>query len=276
MGTKAAQRVHFTPQEIQFFKDNGYVTGPRVLPDEQIERLLTRIDDIVEDRVEFPDLLKGEAKGKAKNNPPSFKIVNLFRNDPVFAGIFRNPDISSLTYDLVNEPVRLWEDQVILKKAYDRETSLAWHQDYRFWDYVGPANMLTCWIALDDATVANGCMHVIPGSHHWSVNYTRDEMDIGNPEWLLERTDLPIDVDLSPVPCQVKAGHCHFHHCLTFHGSYGNRTDNLRRSYVLHLMPVTTRRIGNPWNPRMAQLEGIPIGGIVQSPDYPLLPAPLG
>ena len=276
LSSRAVEPTHFTPREVQSFKTNGYLAGPRVLSDEQIARLLTRIDEIVAGRAEFPDLLKGEARGKAENNPPSFKIVNLFRHDPVFFQVYQNRTISRLTYDLVGEPVRLWEDQVILKQAYDQETALAWHQDYRFWDHVGPANMLTCWIALDDASVANGAMHVIPGSHLWTVDYTRDEIDVENPEWLLQRDDLPTHVDRTPVPCEVKAGHCHFHHCMTFHGSYGNRTDNLRRSYVLHLMPASTRRIGQPWNPRMAQLDDIPIGGLVQGPDYPELPAPVG
>ena len=47
-----------------------------------------------------------------------------------------------------------------------------------------------------------------------------------------------------PAACEVPAGHCHFHHCRTFHGSYGNSTGNPRRSYIMHLMPGHTRR---PW-----------------------------
>ena len=138
------------------------------------------------------------------------------------------------------------------------------HQDYTYWDHVYPADLATCWIAIDDATVDNGCMYVVPGSHRWDLDYSREDVDVTDPEWLLKRADLPAKVQ--PVPCEVPAGHCHFHHCRTFHGSYGNKTDNPRRSYVMHLMPGHIRRGGNDWNDRMASVEGVGVGEIVQAP----------
>jgi phytanoyl-CoA hydroxylase len=263
--------VGFSEEQVAFFRENGYVAGPRVLTDEQVERLRRRIDDLVEGRVEFPALLMGEASERLKENLPSFKIVNLFRHDPVFAEVHRNPAVSALAHSLLEGPVRVWEDQMILKKPFVKDAPLAWHQDYPYWDHVGPPDMLTCWIALDDATVANGCMHVVPGSHRWGVCYEREEVDVKNPRWLLEHAAVP-GRQLEEVPCEVKAGHCHFHHCLTFHGSYGNTTDNPRRSYILHLMPGYTRRIGDVWNPRQAPMTGVRTGEIVQGPDYPELP----
>ncbi|MDP6450375.1 MAG: hypothetical protein QF773_06130, partial [Lentisphaeria bacterium] len=56
------------------------------------------------------------------------------------------------------------------------------------------------------------------------------------------------------------------------HGSYGSTTASLRRSYVLHLLPGNIRRIGQPWNPRMAQMHDIPDGALVEGPDFPVLP----
>ena len=98
-------------------------------------------------------------------------------------------------------------------------------------------------------------MYVVPGSHRWELDYSREDIDVTDPEWLLKRADLPARVE--PVACEVPAGHCHFHHCRTFHGSYGNKTDNPRRSYVMHLMPGHIRRRGDDWNDRMASVEGV-------------------
>ena len=162
---------------------------------------------------------------------------------------------------------------MIYKPAYDAETALAWHQDYTFWNHVGPADMGTCWIALDDATVDNGCMHVVPGSHRWPMRYNREDAVVDDPHWLLKQEGIPAGADLTPVPCEVKAGHCHFHHCRTFHGSYGNKTDNPRRSYIMHLMPGYTRRLGDNWNERMGNVETVGVGEVVQGPDYPELVA---
>lgn len=265
--------MQFTNDQKAFYDTHGYVTGPRVLSDEQIDRLKARISDILEGRVPFPSHLMGQTteKSKAKGQLPSLKVVNIFRHDAVFADVWKNPLIGSAASVLLESPVRVWEDQMIYKPSYDDKAVLGFHQDYTYWNHVGPPELGTCWMALDDATVANGCMHVVPGSHRWKLNYTREDVDPADPMWLLKQPGIPKDANLTPVPCEVKAGHCHFHHCLTFHGSFGNKTNNPRRSYILHLMPGKTRRIGNAWNPRQGNVETVPIGAIVQGPEYPEL-----
>jgi ectoine hydroxylase-related dioxygenase (phytanoyl-CoA dioxygenase family) len=264
--------VHFTQEQIEFFDNNGYLLGPRVLSDATIAELKQRIQGILDGSVSFPQLYKGETveRSDAKGQLPSVKVVNLSRHDSVFRKVLGNEDVSTLAHDLMEGPVRLWEDQMIYKPAFDRKTTLGWHQDYTYWDHVSPPDLATCWIAIDDATVDNGCMYVVPGSHRWDLDYSREDVDVTDPEWLLKRTDLPAKVE--PVACEVPAGHCHFHHCRTFHGSYGNKTDNPRRSYVMHLMPGHIRRHGNDWNDRMASVEGVGVGEIVKGPSYPELP----
>jgi ectoine hydroxylase-related dioxygenase (phytanoyl-CoA dioxygenase family) len=265
--------MRFNPQQIEFYRTKGYLAGPRVLSDGQLDTLRRRIEDILTGRIPFPEHLLGDAATKTRlpGQLPAVKIVNLFRHDKVFAEVMHNPLIASLAGDLMPGPVRVWEDQMVYKPPGDDKAALAWHQDYTYWDQVGPPELGTCWIALDDATVENGCMHVIPGSHRWRLGYKREDVDGRDPDWLLRRPDMPGDADLTPVPCIVKAGHCHFHHCLTFHGSFGNRTRNPRRSYVLHLMPGNTRRIGSSWNPRQGRVEDVAVGEIVRGPSYPEL-----
>ena len=267
--------MHFTEEQIEQYHQFGYVTGPRVLSDEQMVPLKQRIADLLHRRVSFPDHLMGEAvdKLKEKGQLPSVKVVNLFRHDNVFNTVWNNTAISALAHDLMEGPVRVWEDQMIYKPPHDQQAVLAWHQDYTFWDHVAPPDLGTCWIALDDATAENGCMHVIPGSHRWDLEYRRPDVDVADPNWLLKQPGIPKDADLTPVPCEVKAGHCHFHHCKTFHGSYGNDTDSSRRSYILHLMPGNTRRIGDNWNPRMGDVAIVASGEILQGATYPELPS---
>ncbi len=124
--------MHLTSEQIAFYRRNGYLSGPRVLDDGQIERLRQRIADILERRTPFPDHLLGETveKSRAKGQLPSFKLVNIFRNDAVFAEVLHHPDIGTLAADLMPGPVRVWEDQMIYKPPYDEAAVLAWHQDY--------------------------------------------------------------------------------------------------------------------------------------------------
>jgi len=268
-----ADFLHFSSDQIEFFHANGYVAGPRVLSNEQLDCLRERSDGILSGRIEYPDDLRGLSSAEVKGNLKLRKIANLFRNDRVFAEVIGNSAISTLAHDLMDAPVRVWEDQSIAKAPGDEFSVVAWHRDYTYWDHVGPPELATCWIALDDATIANGCMQVIPGSHLWNLDYTRDDIDNDNPDWVRERPEIPAEANVEPVACEVPAGHCHFHHCLTLHGSEGNTTDHPRRSYILHLMPGTTRRLGNDWNPRMASVEVVEVGQIVHGSEYPELPA---
>lgn len=265
--------MHLKNDEISHFHTNGFVAGPRVLDNQQIEILKQEINGLLDGSVEHPEHLRGETvkRSRAKGQLPSQKIVNLFRNNAVFAKLLENTTISNLATDLAGESVRVWEDQMIFKPPHEPEAVLAWHRDYTFWDHVGPPKLFTCWIALDDATVENGCMHVIPGSHLWEMPFRREDVDVGNPHWILEHNSIPQGADTSAVPCVVKAGHCHFHHCNTLHGSYGNLTDNPRYSYILHLMPGTTRRLGDSWNDRMARVENVGIGQFLKGSQYPEL-----
>ncbi len=269
--------MHFSAEEIGFYRENGYLAGPRILDDDLLEGLRARFDDILFGRTDFPAELRGQAPktGKLRGNLNGVKMVNVFRHDPVFADVLKLEAIGGLAHGLLPGPVRVWQDQAITKMPRDESTGLAWHQDYVYNDQIGPPEWCTCWIALDDATVENGCMYLIPGSHRWPVSYSRDEVDPNDMDWLLHRPEIPAGADRTPVPCEVKAGHCHFHHCKTFHCSHGNRTDMPRRSYIPILIGGDTVRIGDDWNPgRHASLGDIPIGGKVQGPDFPELIAP--
>ena len=265
--------MKFSEDEIEHYQTLGYVKGPRVFSDGQLAALQERIDAILAGEVDFPPHLMGETvkKSGAKGQLPSVKIVNLFRHDPVFAAVIKNTAISVLAHQLMTGPVRLWEDQMIYKPPFDERAVLAWHQDYTFWDQVGPPELGTCWIALDDSTVENGCMYVIPGSHRWVLDYSREDVDTADLNWLFKQAGIPEGADLTPVPCEVEAGCCHFHHCKTFHGSYGNKTDSTRRSYIMHLMPGDTRRQGDNWNERQGDVEIVAVGEVLKGDTYPEL-----
>ena len=111
----------FTDAQIEHYKTQGYLSGPRVLSAEQISALKERIDDILHGRIPFPKHLMGETveQSRAKGQLPSVKVVNIFRRESVFAALIDNPTISALAHQLMLGPVRMWEDQMIYKPAYD-------------------------------------------------------------------------------------------------------------------------------------------------------------
>ena len=126
--------------------------------------------------------------------------------------------------------VRIWQDQALFKLPYAQQTY--WHQDNPIWSF-DSKHAITIWIAFDDATINNGCLFFIPGSHTKSyikpeAGATPDRIFELNPELL----KLP-----PPVAAPMRAGSCSFHNGLMMHGASANMTPGSRRAMTCGFMP---------------------------------------
>jgi ectoine hydroxylase-related dioxygenase (phytanoyl-CoA dioxygenase family) len=125
--------------------------------------------------------------------------------------------------------IRLWHDQVLVKPSLSNRAT-PWHQDLPYWP-MNESNVLSCWIALDDIDERNGCMQFIPGSHRWGylpLSFA------GSYAELLARYSA--SYSLTPVTVPVRAGSCTFHHGLTLHYAFANRTTQDRRVFKIVYM----------------------------------------
>jgi phytanoyl-CoA hydroxylase len=114
--------------------------------------------------------------------------------------------------------------------------AVSWHQDNTYWASVQGTDVVTVWLALDDADTGNGCMEVIPCSH------------AGYPELEKLPTDgadlLQVAVEVSPameaaaVPVVLRRGQYSIHDSFIIHGSKPNLSARRRGGY--------TMRYGNP------------------------------
>ena len=135
---------------------------------------------------------------------------------PVLAGIAR---------DLLGPDVRLYWDQTVYKQPHGSEPVL-WHQDNGY-TFVEPQSYLTCWVALTDATLTNGCVHVMPGVHRGGTLW-HQHTDIGEECW----GDF---ADAVAVP--VRAGSIVVFTSLTPHATRVNTTDAVRKAYIVQYAP---------------------------------------
>ncbi len=113
----------------------------------------------------------------------------------------------------------------------------AWHQDERFIP-TRDRTLIGAWIALDDATIENGCLWVIPRSHRAGVlHQTRDHH---NPDEF-DPTDEAFGFDDSPaIPVEVKTGDVVFFNGYLLHRSMKNRSTHTRRALVNHYMSTAS------------------------------------
>jgi phytanoyl-CoA hydroxylase len=119
--------------------------------------------------------------------------------------------------------------------------NVPWHQDAGVtWEEADPSEIVTCWLALVDATPENGCMEVMPGV--FKRGYLEHQAEGGT----TIRPDLLPDVPPRPVP--VKQGGVVFMHRHTPHRSTPNRTDEVRWSIDLRYQKTGTPT-GRPFHP---------------------------
>jgi len=105
-----------------------------------------------------------------------------------------------------------------------------WHQDEAYWDPGLEYHSISVWMPLQEATLENGCMQFVPGSHKLPVAPHRS---IGN-DPRVHGLEIASDVDVSgAVACPLPPGGATFHLSSTLHYAGPNTTDTPRRAYIL-------------------------------------------
>lgn len=230
-----------TDAQIASFDRDGYVLGPKVLDDAEVEILRAETLRVIEDCGKKdqpqPVLCHVMGGGNPEKKGIVWQIVNIWQASPAFQKLVHNPRVTELAARLLRaNELRIWHDQVQYKPSSDGGVNM-WHQDGPYWPTLTPQDQqVTAWIALDDAAQDNGCMSMVPGSHKWGRQvdflHTLKGFD-GLPS---EYDGHKIEVRLAPV----KAGHVHFHHSYTWHGSHANTSGRPRRAIALHFMNEKT------------------------------------
>jgi ectoine hydroxylase-related dioxygenase (phytanoyl-CoA dioxygenase family) len=144
---------------------------------------------------------------------------------------------------------------------------VAWHQDYSYWTRTQPMAHLTCWMALDDSTRDNGCLYYVPESHKWNLlPITGLAGDMNEIMSVLNEEQKQA---FRPVPIELKRGQCSFHHPLTVHGSYENRSDRPRRATLVNVFRDGVCSASD--EPLLAGVSVIPKGQKIEGRFFPLL-----
>lgn len=264
---ETASEFRLTDEQVAFFHENGYLTGVRLLSDEQVAVLREQLEPLMVSG-HVGEALWHEYHSNESTNPHTvlFHALGAWRIQPAFHDALWNPRFVAAAGQLLQGNVRFWHDQLFCKPAQHGGV-VAWHQDYSYWTRTKPMAHLTCWIGLDDATRDNGCLCYIPRSHEWE---------------LLPVTGLAGDMDaiqtvlsdeqraaFQPVYAELKAGEAAFHHPLLVHGSFENRTDRPRRALVLNAMRDGVCSYSD--EPLLAGIPPIPQGEKVRGQFFPLL-----
>jgi ectoine hydroxylase-related dioxygenase (phytanoyl-CoA dioxygenase family) len=271
--SRAGAEYELRQEQIDFFHEHGYLSGIRILSDEQVGTLRQELTGLLDAQPEDRQLFY-EYNSNESTDPDHvlFHALGAWRIAPGFHDLLWHPAFTVPAFQLLGGPVRFWHDQLFCKPAHHGGV-VAWHQDYSYWTRTQPLAHLTCWIGLDDSTRENGCLQYIAGSHRWPdlpiTGLAGDMMSINAVLNEEQRREFQ-----NPVAVELKKGEASFHHPRLVHGSFANHSDHSRRATVINVMKDGVRSASNE-----PLLQGIPVirsGEKVQGQFFPMLYEPGG
>ncbi|MEQ9407648.1 MAG: phytanoyl-CoA dioxygenase family protein [Fuerstiella sp.] len=226
------------PCSVEYQRE-GFLIAESLLSDKALQSLRDRMTDIAAGRVPgFPkeDIEYEPGEQRDAGVPTIRKINRCAENDAVFMAVARQPEILDIVESLLGPDIKLFGSQCFMKPPGGIEKP--YHQDSAYFT-VEPRALVTCWIALDDVTIQNGCMWVVPGSHRGELHDHSQPWDVGG------RVDMQVPdekIDRSQeTPIIMSAGSCSFHHSMLLHRSGRNQTDTHRRGLAIHYMSAESR-----------------------------------
>jgi ectoine hydroxylase-related dioxygenase (phytanoyl-CoA dioxygenase family) len=242
-------RTELTRAEMDAYREDGFLVVEDLLDADELHAWREAVDEAVAERGDqrfaAATVLEEQLEDRDAAQDDYYERVftqrvNLWQSNEKVRRLMLDERLGKLVADLAGaDGIRIWHDQALIKAPYAEYT--AYHLDVPYWSFTSP-DALTIWVALDDATLENGCMHYVPGSHQAQ---RFDNVGIGRelgalfevyPEWK----------DVAPVACPVRAGGACFHNGLTAHGAGANMTHGFRRAMTCAYMPDGSTFNGYP------------------------------
>ncbi len=255
------------------FARDGFAVVPNVFTHEQCATLATRADELVAERgprdLQFRSVFttthqqdttdqyfleSGEEircffeeealDGAGHLRVPLSRAVNklghaLHDLDPVFARASREPALAQLATAVGLVDPLLMQSMYIFKQPHIGGEVVC-HCDHTFL-WTDPPSVVGFWLAIETATVENGCLWALPGGHKLPPHrrFVRDGDRVG----FVELLDEPYRLD-TLVPLEAEAGTVVVLHGRLPHLSGANRSDRSRHAYTLHAVSAAA-----DWSP---------------------------
>lgn len=273
MNTLESSRIEVpkiaSEEQVCFFVENGYLVLPDLIKPEELEGL--KQDTVKLARGGYPCETLQPMPDDLSDDEVLQNILCIHQPhfiSPVIEKYVRHPKICGALSQITAAHVPFWDGSVKCMQSMlfvkpPEFQGQAWHQD-EIYIPTRDRSLIGAWIAMDDATIENGCLWILPGSHRQGYLYPQhdhnnpDEFDFGKESFGFD--------DTGEVPVEVKAGTVVFFNGYLLHRSRKNRSNIYRRVLVNHYMNAWSLL---PWQiregeyPAMADRRNIiPVAGI--------------
>lgn len=239
----ADQAAIRTQGPAAYFARTGLLVLPGLLSPTQVERCSTEIDRVVADLSPMPNV---RVIGKRSPRDPSYDLEDLpdatgrtpvrkitgfgQLSDVLFHSLVAQPALLAALHLVLGRRIELYRDALMLKSAQVGQEK-PWHQDAVYWPF-RPMRLVSAMIAIDRAAPENGCLQVVPGSHHQVAEHHKVD-------WELQVDPAGRERDAVYVP--LEPGDCLIFHSLLLHASEHNTSTLRRRVSITSYSPGDLR-----------------------------------
>lgn len=226
-----------TETNLETYRNRGFLAVDGVFNATEVTTAIDAINDLIDHHPEHV-LFEASAKtdweqlSQIERRGAVRRLLYFCPHSPRLAELSSHRNIIDIVERLIGEPVKLTQDMALLKPAkIGREKP--WHQDHAYFNFAPDIHIVGVWIALDNATLDNGCMHVLPGWHRKGpiVHFQKRDWQICDTE-ILDQSD----AQCAAVPLQP--GGALFLNSLLPHGTPPNLSPERRRALQFHYAPT--------------------------------------
>ncbi len=211
------------------FNQTGFAIVPNLFKRDEVQQLKSECIDILE----TVQKETGSVAGHGVH-------VGLAARSSVFQEAVADERLLDILAEILSPDIEFLSDKVVFKN--DSMTFASpWHQDWSYWY---GAHKYSIWVALDDATVENGCLKLFPGSHKSAIVHDGDANDghgFGN-RLKPEAVD-----ETKAITAEIEAGGAVFFHDLTLHSSHPNRSGAERWVWIPTYRDAKAEDNEYPW-----------------------------
>ncbi len=245
-----------SPAQIATYQEDGILVINDVFPPEEIAALRAQVDAC-------------QATSAYRSQAGTFHCLGITEQHPSFLALARDPRLMALLIPLIGPDIILMHSKLVSKPLLADHGPVAWHQDGAFFPHTN-GDVPTVMVMLDDATVDNGCLHMIPGSHR--LGYLDHHNEDG---WFCGESQRRVweEHPEQVVPITPRLGGVSIHHPLMLHGSPANRSGAPRRGLAFACRAADSMQLGDViWSETGLVLHGRLTGHVRCDPTPILLP----
>ena len=230
---------------VEFYREHGYLVVPDALSPLEIEELRGETLAICRgDRGDVKGFVPGDRRDTEEDILRRYLCIHFpHKISATMERYLGTPVMKDVLTQVIGPNVKCMQSMLFIKAT--GKPGQAWHQD----EYFIPTrdrSLVGGWIALDDATVENGSLWIIPGSHRRGIIWPQHDHEDRRFDCAGEAYGFPYK-DEDAIPVEVKAGTIVFFNGYLLHRSFPNRADSgYRRVLVNHYMSAESLL---PWHP---------------------------